>query len=110
MRSVSSLPTIEQLNAQKLLRDLRTFDADLYHFQLARLETNIPPTIAATIYREIENIVNGSGYGKVTISVQNGIVKHIEGERSHKVEQEVNLGDGIYVTSEFVSVVETKNA
>ncbi len=106
-KSFSSLPTVEQINAQKLLQQLHAFDPELFLFKSISLETNLSPLVAKRIYEEIANIAEGSGFGKVTIFIQDNKISNIEGERKYKLDEAVDLAQGLVITSEFLSVTET---
>lgn len=104
MQSFRSLPTVEQINTKKFLEQMKVIEPALFIFYRACLEINLTPLVAEKVYREIENICLGSGFGKVIIHLQDSKISDILGERRHKINEEVNTEQGLYVSTDFISI------
>lgn len=50
-------------------------------------QTNINPIVVWRVLRQLNNIALGTGYGTVTVSVENGKVTFVRGEDSDKVNE-----------------------
>lgn len=50
-------------------------------------QTNINPIVVWKVLRQLNNIALGTGYGTVTVSVENGKVTFVRGEDSDKVNE-----------------------
>lgn len=54
-------------------------------------KTRVNPMILLKVMRQLVNLASGTGYGAVTISVENGICTFCRGEESDKISESVLL-------------------
>lgn len=85
---MKSLPTIDQVNAENLLKVVKTLDPELYMIKIALEETGIDPMIIPHVIRVLGNLTLGAGYGKVQIYMQARVITDIESTEKIKVDRE----------------------
>ncbi len=56
-------------------------------------KTGVNPLILWKLVRHLSNIANGSKYGNITISVENGVVTFVRGEESDRLGETILLPD-----------------
>ena len=88
MRTINSLPTIEQVNNENLLGVIQKLDPQLYMIKIALDETGIDPFIIPHIIRTLGNLTLGPGYGQIQIYMKAKIVTSIESTESIKFKDE----------------------
>ena len=94
MRTINSLPTIEQVNNENLLGVIQKLDPQLYMIKIALDETGIDPFIIPHIIRTLGNLTLGAGYGKIQIYMQAKVITIIEATEKIKVDKEAVKGGG----------------
>ena len=79
---MKSLPTIapQQTNEDKFYEMLRVADPCLYFVAMTLQETGVNPLVLPKIIRALANICYGSGYGKISLFIENGVIKGIKPE------------------------------
>lgn len=95
---MKSLPTIVQppTNEERFYEMLRITDPCLYFVKMVLDETQVNPLVLPKIIRALFNLAIGTGYGKVQIFMENGVITAIKPEESSlvnlkaiKIEEEV---------------------
>ena len=86
---MKSLPTVDQNNFDNYLEVVRKLDPELWLIKVALSETNVNPMILPKIIRSLNNLILGTGFGRIQIFIQNGVLTQIKGEESVIVEERV---------------------
>ena len=82
---MNSLPTIQKQNLDIYWEVIRVLDPELYLIKVALVETQVNPMLVPQIVRAIANLAYGSGFGKIQIFMEDGVVSAIKPEESNKV-------------------------
>ena len=82
---MNSLPTVQVQNANVYLQVVRVLDPELYLIKTALKETGVNPMLVPQIVRAIANLAYGSGFGKIQIFMEDGVISAIKPEESNKV-------------------------
>lgn len=88
---MNSLPSIEQVNQERFLENVRRLNPELYLIYLSLQETGVNPMILPKIIRQLANLSTGTGFGKVQIFMSKRIITQIKGEESDEVNEEAVL-------------------
>lgn len=83
--------TIEEQNYQTYLEVIQKLDPELFLIKMALDETGINPMLIPQIIRVLGNLSLGTGWGKIQIFMENGLISQIKGEESVLIQQEVIL-------------------
>ena len=73
-------------NLEKYMTLLKAFDPDLYDIKMALVQTKVNPSILPVIVRAIANLAYGTGYGKVQIFMQDGVITNINPEEKLRMD------------------------
>ena len=84
---MESLPTVDQVNLNAYYEVIRKLDPELYLIKIALQETSVNPLILPKIIRMISNVHSGTGWGKVQIIIQNGVIKRMLSEELESIEE-----------------------
>lgn len=82
-----SLPTIEQVNLNTYWEIVRQLEPKFYLIRVALQETGVNPMLMPKIIRTIANMALGTGYGKIQIFMQDGMITQIKPEESVQVNE-----------------------
>lgn len=84
---MKSLPTIvpPQTNETRFYEMLRITDPLLYFVKIALDETEVNPLILPKIIRALANLAYGTGYGRIQVFMENGVVTCVKPEESSLV-------------------------
>jgi len=86
-RTEVSLPTIEESNLAAYWKVVRSLDPELYLIKIALAETGVNPTIIPRVIRALANLAYGTGFGKIQIFMQGGMITQIKPEESDKIDE-----------------------
>jgi hypothetical protein len=88
---MKSLPTIQQplTNEQRFYDLLRAGDPYLYFIKMVLDETQVNPMVLPKIIRALANLAYGTGYGRVQVFMENGVVTNVKPEESSLVNLKV---------------------
>ena len=73
---------IENNNQEQFLEMLAKMDPELYLIKIALLETKINPVIIPRIIRVLGNMNIGTGYGEITILMEERVVTQVKANES----------------------------
>ena len=91
--SMSSLPTVEQINIQNYLDVVRKLDPELYLIKLALIESRVNAGIIPQIIRTIGNLAIGTGYGKIQIYMQAKVITNVRPEENVTVNEKATIDE-----------------
>lgn len=83
---MNSLPTIT--NNDIYLDVIRQVDPELLLIKIALEESRVNPALLPAIIRSIGNMELGTGFGKISIFMQQGMITQIQGEEWIKVDKQ----------------------
>ena len=82
---MNSLPSTEAANLESYWDVIRRLDPELFLIKIALEETGVNPIIIPKFIRALANLAYGTGYGRVQVFMQNGVVTQIKPEESNEV-------------------------
>lgn len=72
-------------NEKQFYNLLAQIDPDLYLIKMVLDETQVNPALLPKIIRSLANLAYGTGFGKIQIIMQDGVVTHIRPEENDLV-------------------------
>ena len=83
---MNSLASIAHHNTQIFWDMAKQLDPEFFLLRRTLQETKINPMILPKFLRSVFNVAVGTGYGKITLYMENGKVTMIEGTEKDRVE------------------------
>lgn len=74
-------------NTEKFMETIKTLDPELYVVKMALIESGVPPMAIVKLIRSLGNIALGTGFGKVSVFIQDRKITQIKGEESVQVNE-----------------------
>ena len=84
---MNSLPSVEQCNYLQFQEVVRKLDPELYLIKRSLDETGINPMIIPRFVRALYNLAIGTGYGKVQVFMQKGVITSIKSEEADLIDR-----------------------
>lgn len=85
MIDYNSLPSVESVNLDKYWDIVRKLDPEFYLIRIAIQETETEAMIIPRIVRAISNLKMGTGFGKVTVYMQNHKITNVQTTESDQI-------------------------
>lgn len=89
---MQSLPSVEQVNLESYWDVVRKLDPELFLVKVALQETGVNPVLLPRVIRALSNLAIGSGYGKIQIFMERGIITQMKPEESDQINQPALCG------------------
>lgn len=90
---LSLLPQVAFQNNEQFLQIVRKLDPELFLIHTALTETSLNPMLIPAVVRVLGNLCLGTGWGRISIFMENGMVTQIKAEESVLINKTAVTGE-----------------